>query len=154
MPGPRQNLTPDEVILNLQNQINCLNYELNQKDQAIALENSTNQALEADQALATQKSLDLENENRKMNDTIQKGTNVVKLMQDQNSQLKLNVDNAESQHRTKRARNLQNLENLIANPAKKMRLEPVNAAPSFSASIPQSLQATSSFQALVQPLVS
>ena len=139
MPGPRRNLTPDEVILNLQNQINCLNYELNQKDQAIALGNSTNQALEADHALATQKSLDLENENRKMNDAIQKGTNVVKLMQDQNSQLKLNVDNAESQHRTKRARNLQNLENLMANPAKKMRLEPINAALSFSASVPQSL---------------
>ena len=40
-----QQLTPDKVILNLHNQINCLNAKLNQKDQAIALGNATNQAL-------------------------------------------------------------------------------------------------------------
>ena len=47
-PARGQQLTPDKVILNLHNQINRLNAELNQKDQAIALGNATNQALEAD----------------------------------------------------------------------------------------------------------
>ena len=55
-------------------------------------------------------------------------TNAVKWLQDENSQLKLHVEKAESAHRTKRAFNIQNLESLIQNPAKKVRLESVNAS--------------------------
>ena len=73
-PHPGQNLTPEETILRLQNQINSLSSELNKKDQIIAVGNSTNQALEANQAVTTQKNLDLETENMKMNKAIQQAT--------------------------------------------------------------------------------
>ena len=70
-------------------------------------------------------------------------TNAVKRLQDENSQLKLHVEKAESARRTERAFNIQNLESLIQNPAKKVRLE--SGAESAWAE-PQSMQATSSCQ--------
>ena len=82
-----------------------------------------------------------------MNEAIQQGTKCVKTLQDKNSQLKINMDNAESQHRSERARNLQDLENLIAKLAKKIRLEPVSAALS-------PVHAINSFQATQQMLAS
>ena len=82
-----------------------------------------------------------------MNEAIQQGTKCVKTLQDENSQLKINMDNAESQHRSERARNLQDLENLIAKLAKKIRLEPVSAALS-------PVHAINSFQATQQMLAS
>ena len=146
-PARGQQLTPDEVILNLHNQINHLNEELRKKDQAIAMGNATTQALEADRLLAEKKNLDLEDENKKMNDAIMKSTNAVKQLQDENFQLKLHVDKAESARRTERAFNIQNLESLIQNPAKKVRMESPNASGAESARAePQSMKTTSSCQ--------
>ena len=82
-----------------------------------------------------------------MNDAIMQSTNAVKRLQDENSQLKLHVEKAESARRTERAFNIQNLESLIQNPAKKVRLESVNASgPESAWAEPQSMQATSSCQ--------
>ena len=44
-----------------------------------------------------------------MNEAIQQGTKCVKTLQDENSQLKINMDNAESQHRSERATQLKML---------------------------------------------
>ena len=125
VPGPAQH----DTMLELQNQIRKLNSELNKKDQAIAMGNSQNIALEAARAQACQTNLELETEAIKMNAIIEQSTPRVKLLQEENSELATKIQIEESQQRTERARNLENLESVLGRLTKKMRLESGMTAP-------------------------
>ena len=91
--------------------------------------NSQNIALEAARAQACQTNLELETEAIKMNAIIEQSTSRVKLLQEENSELATKIQIEESQQRTERARNLENLESVLGRLTKKMRLESGMTAP-------------------------
>ena len=124
--APRQagvQLSPEETLLAMQNEIQQLRNELQTKDETIAKSNMERQVLEANKVLFEEKSATLEKENIRMNNVIKQSVEAMKKLQDENGQLQQQAVDEENKRRTERTANIENMENMLARPTKKMRLD-------------------------------